>query len=144
MRLDDAEIALELQSAELAYRAAEEALADARFRNEKGLTPSDEVAKLKAAWQLAEIELKRCRLRLERTVITSPADGFVVAPDTPAPRAFAAEPGADGVVGATVEVSTLSPDPAQKVLLVGKKVAAGEAVLAVLAPPASQPAPGGP
>ncbi|HOW72089.1 MAG TPA: M56 family metallopeptidase [Phycisphaerae bacterium] len=76
-RLDDEDIKLELAAAEVRLIAAEPLAKSAAERYSQGHQTEDEVRKAEAALRIAQIELKRCKLRLQRTEIRSPWDGEI-------------------------------------------------------------------
>jgi multidrug resistance efflux pump len=78
VRLDDAEIRIELKAAEVRLATAKEAYAYAKEKHARGLAPQDEYLKAQSELSLAELDVQRWALKLERTQIKSPADGVVI------------------------------------------------------------------
>ena len=77
IQLDDAEIRLETEAAEVRLTIAKEELEHNQKSHAGGLTDRAALAKAESSLRLADIELRRCKLRLDRTRITSPVDGVV-------------------------------------------------------------------
>jgi len=80
LELDNAEIKLELKAAEVELHSARATLALAAQRYEKGLMAQEEKEKAEQAVMLAELNLERWALRLQRTQFKSPVNGRVLAP----------------------------------------------------------------
>jgi len=76
--LDDEEIVLELQAAEVRLEAAKPAYEQAKQLFESGQASQEQLLEARSAVQLAELDVRRWQLRLERTRILSPADGKVM------------------------------------------------------------------
>lgn len=76
-RLDSEEIKLELAAAELRYSSAAPLAKLAKGKHEKGLIAEEEMRKAESEAGLAEIDLRRCQLRLKRTEIRSTWDGKI-------------------------------------------------------------------
>jgi beta-lactamase regulating signal transducer with metallopeptidase domain/biotin carboxyl carrier protein len=105
-RLDDEEIKIELDDAKARLESARQQAALEKRRYEQGL--GDQIPYLKAeeAAKLAEIDIRRWTLRLERTQIKSPCDG-VISQLSPPERM----PGQRVNVGDTVAIVEPSAQP---------------------------------
>jgi len=79
VRLDNAEIEIELHEAIVRLRSAEQVYKQLQALSSAGKTPLSrlELQKAESAMELARLNVERCQLRLSRTLITSPADGTV-------------------------------------------------------------------
>ncbi len=109
VRLDDEETQIEIKAAEVKVGAAHDAYARTKLLTERGTTSTEELSRLQAEQTLAELDLMRWKLRLERTRVTSPVDGVV-------------SHSSDG-----------KPVPPET--LIGKKVEPGDTVMTVIVTP---------
>lgn len=84
-RFDDEEIKIDLTAAEIRFDECSKKLERLRGRGPvpPGPVPSEEMEKAESAARLAGLDLQRCKLRLDRTQIKSPADGVVVGRGAP-------------------------------------------------------------
>lgn len=77
VRLDDAEIRIELESARARFDEANKACRRMKLMVDSGKAPTSELEQAESAARLAQFDVARWSLRMDRTRVCSPADGVV-------------------------------------------------------------------